>query len=899
MGKRKNKRQDDPFNNEEEEEENDLHSQCPHIVRAVHLASIKKALKECGFKTVSDHDVNDGSEEKEEKGDETKLEDPGEEKGSRHQETSPEISCWLCMRSGHQGFDTKDKKQSHEYYKVPRSDLHCIFLNTNNWTVWCYECDVDIKVQSNKKIKEAVDFIRKQSSNNKTASVNGKSKPSHKKNFEDSIKNDFAIQCSDNSLQSSSQPTKPEKNKTADKTATTTTRVRGLSNLGNTCYFNSVMQCLSRTPCLPALLKQWADHPEASFKSSKSEAPVEYSEESGDHEIPTELRLRLSEAGPVMASFSLFVEEMTGEGKKGVFNPGALLGQISKRCPKFRGRQQEDSHELLRNLIELLRIEEAKRQKAAILKHFGLPEQSNPKSVTSQLKKQIHAFTKDANNSVIDKIFSGQIVSTIVCRECFHSSVNYEEVLDLSLSISGKNFDLMSNNKRLRPKRFDNKNVRKDKGGKKGQKRRSKGSKNNKDNDSDVESGYEDVKNEDSKQENKKEKDETEIKREFLSTSGFENKVCPWTLRTLESLAPVRSVSSEEMSLYSCLNDYSQPELLDGDNKWACDACTKRLGDNDDEVRCSDELTRELEDGLKKDSDVDKNTQTCLMRDVEGSSETERDLSTEEEFTKEDSEESEEKQNIESPVDEHKKESEEENLGKETDAEENKEPQDEMQKKETLDRNPTKKSESETSEDEILDESKPVKSPGDYKKKKSKTVYSRAQRQVLFYSPPPVLTLHLKRFQQTLSGLRKIDIHVTFPLTLDLMSYCSTASLATSSVVANLGVKYSLYGIVEHSGSLFGGHYVAYVKAGKTRTKSLVNLQNSCNSQSDIQKNLVAISTKLKSLKIDISSEDEEEKEDINGEDHWYCVSDSHVSEVSEERVLKSQAYLLFYERIL
>jgi ubiquitin C-terminal hydrolase len=29
----------------------------------------------------------------------------------------------------------------------------------------------------------------------------------------------------------------------------------------------------------------------------------------------------------------------------------------------------------------------------------------------------------------------------------------------------------------------------------------------------------------------------------------------------------------------------------------------------------------------------------------------------------------------------------------------------------------------------------------------------------------------------------------------------------------------------------------------------------------------------------------------------WYFVSDSRVNEVGEERVLHSQAYLLFYER--
>ena len=35
-----------------------------------------------------------------------------------------------------------------------------------------------------------------------------------------------------------------------------------------------------------------------------------------------------------------------------------------------------------------------------------------------------------------------------------------------------------------------------------------------------------------------------------------------------------------------------------------------------------------------------------------------------------------------------------------------------------------------------------------------------------------------------------------------------------------------------------------------------------------------------------------------NTSSKWYYISDAHVSEVSEEKVMKCQAYLLFYERI-
>lgn len=69
--------------------------------------------------------------------------------------------------------------------------------------------------------------------------------------------------------------------------------------------------------------------------------------------------------------------------------------------------------------------------------------------------------------------------------------------------------------------------------------------------------------------------------------------------------------------------------------------------------------------------------------------------------------------------------------------------------------------------------------------------------------------------------------------------------------------KYRLLGVVEHSGTMRGGHYVAYLRGGKKSA-----------SQTE------------------------------NGDFVWYYASDAYVREVSLEEVLRSEAYILFYEQV-
>jgi ubiquitin carboxyl-terminal hydrolase 16/45 len=163
--------------------------------------------------------------------------------------------------------------------------------------------------------------------------------------------------------------------------------------------------------------------------------------------------------------------------------------------------------------------------------------------------------------------------------------------------------------------------------------------------------------------------------------------------------------------------------------------------------------------------------------------------------------------------------------------------------------------------------------------KEMKTVYTQATKQYLICELPAVLTIHLKRFQQHGFRLEKVNKHVNFPLELDMAPY--TSKMCTNLNSSNR-VIYSLYGVVEHSGRLNGGHYTAYVKVRQRQ-----NLEKFLG-----KKRLTVLKPS------DCDATEAMDSPNTNEGSSWYYISDSHVSEVQESKILKIQAYILFYERL-
>ena len=206
------------------------------------------------------------------------------------------------------------------------------------------------------------------------------------------------------------------------------------------------------------------------------------------------------------------------------------------------------------------------------------------------------------------------------------------------------------------------------------------------------------------------------------------------------------------------------------------------------------------------------------------------------------------------------------------------------------------------------------------------------------------MIIHLKRFQQHGYRLEKSNKHVSFSLLLDMSPFTSKmcvnlysskrASAGSPSSPPPPQALYSLYGLVEHSGRLNSGHYTAYVKAnpksgfhndqaaflGSQRICHLQSMLKRWNGKSltpkTIEDELAAKQTQeeLFNQYLDLEStsgssaeaDDDDSTTTTNSgaenappaEDKWYHISDSSVSEVSVSKVLKAQAYLLFYERI-
>ncbi|XP_014391518.1 PREDICTED: ubiquitin carboxyl-terminal hydrolase 16 isoform X4 [Myotis brandtii] len=778
---------------------------CRHIRKGLEQSILKKALVNVEWNICQDCKTDN------------KVKDKSEE------ETEENPSVWLCLKCGHQGCGRNSKEQhALKHYLTPRSEPHCLVLSLDNWSVWCYLCDDEVQYCSSNRLGQMVDYVRKQArltAPESAAKDNGSIELENKK-LEKESKNEQEREKKENMAKETSM------NYTSQIT------VKGLSNLGNTCFFNAVMQNLSQTPVLRELLKE--------VKMSGTIVKIE----PPDLALTEPLEIHLEPPGPLTLAMSQFLSEMQ-ETSKGIVTPKELFSQVCKKAVRFRGYQQQDSQELLRYLLDGMRAEEHQ--------------------VNYEKKKSVPSF--------VDRIFGGELTSTIMCDECRTVSLVHESFLDLSLPV----LDDQSGKKSINDKNL-----------KKTMENEDKDSEEEKDNDTyikernDIPSGISKHLQKKAKKQAKKQAKNQRRQQKIQGKVLHLNDVC--ALDHLEDNECEAEMSVEgEVDIKS--DHISQEEVINNEY------CV-----NQNDLNGQEKMIENVTDNQKFTEDVDvKSVSVDNDLEVLSSSPTdcpgslngacldaggggEVDISRG--F-----------QNLHLDAALHPDDIHLEIL--------NGSPAPGTTLYECVGQDPetafcTLANRDASSADEcsiqhclyqftqnekLRDANKLLcevctrrqcGAPKANLKGEKKHVYTNAKKQMLISLAPPVLTLHLKRFQQAGFNLRKINKHIKFPEILDLAPFCTAKCKNVAE--ESTRVLYSLYGVVEHSGTLMSGHYTAYTKArmANSRLSDLVL-------RGDVPQDFEMESTK----------------------GQWFHISDSHVQAVPTTKVLNSQAYLLFYERIL
>jgi len=183
----------------------------------------------------------------------------------------------------------------------------------------------------------------------------------------------------------------------------------GLKNIGNTCFMNSILQCIMVTPHLHEYFCQRFEK-ETHFRSTK-----------------------------LSSSFCKLL--LNARDGAIVNNPRNLKSQLSSTVRQFRGRRQHDAQEFMRFLIhrmhdELNRIRRKPKYKELLCDELPLEEQS-------QTWADHYA---EIDNSVMTDLFSGQLLSLVTCLSCGQQSATFDNFMDLSIHIpndSGECLELM------------------------------------------------------------------------------------------------------------------------------------------------------------------------------------------------------------------------------------------------------------------------------------------------------------------------------------------------------------------------------------------------------------------------------------------------------------------------
>ena len=184
----------------------------------------------------------------------------------------------------------------------------------------------------------------------------------------------------------------------------------GGKNLGNTCFMNSSIACISNC------------------------TELTYYFLSGEYKKDINKENKLGMGGKLALSWGNLLQQYWVE-KTRVGNPAEFKKTLGNKVAMFRGFGQQDSNEFMNFFIDYLNED----LNATTQKPYIELESKKESETDEECAKRFWESNLKRNDSIITDLFCGQYKSTIVCPECGNINITFDPFNTLTLPLVNKN----------------------------------------------------------------------------------------------------------------------------------------------------------------------------------------------------------------------------------------------------------------------------------------------------------------------------------------------------------------------------------------------------------------------------------------------------------------------------